>query len=66
VVSGRMIGGFGLIATPAEYGNSGVKTFLVNQDGVVFEKDLGPETTNLAAAVTNFNPDAGWTKADSN
>lgn len=66
VVGGRMIGGFGLIATPAEYGNSGVKTFLVNQDGVVFEKDLGPETSSLAAAVTSFNPDAGWTKVDSN
>ena len=66
VVSGRMIGGFGLIATPAEYGNSGVKTLLVNQDGVVFEKDLGPETTSLAAAVTSFNPDASWTKVDGN
>jgi hypothetical protein len=66
VVGGRMIGGFGLIATPAEYGNSGVKTFVVNQDGTVFEEDLGPETSTLAAAVTSFNPDAEWAKVDSN
>ncbi len=64
VVGGRMIGGFALIATPAEYGNSGVMTFIVNHDGAVFQKDLGPETSRLAANVTAFNPDATWRKVD--
>jgi hypothetical protein len=62
VVNGRMLGGFGLIAVPAEYGNSGVKTFVVNQDGVVFEKDLGDESAEKAAAIVKFDPDAGWAK----
>ncbi len=61
IVRGRMIGGFGLIAAPADYGNSGVKTFLVNQDGHVFEKDLGENTVRLARRITAFNPDTGWT-----
>jgi hypothetical protein len=62
IVRGRMIGGFGLIAAPAEYGNSGVKTFIVNQAGKVFEKDLGDNTTRLARRISSFNPDAGWTE----
>ena len=60
VVGGRMIGGFALIATPAEYGNSGVMTFIVNHDGVVFQKDLGPDTGRLAAEMSTFNPDPSW------
>ena len=64
VVGGRMIGGFALIATPAEYGNSGVMTFIVNHDGVVFQKDLGPDTAREAAQITAFNPDATWLKVD--
>ena len=63
VVNGRMLGGFGLIAVPAEYGSSGVKTFIVNQDGVVFEKDLGEETADEAATIKSFDPDASWAKA---
>lgn len=66
VVRGRMIGGFALIATPAEYGNSGVKSFIVNQDGVVFEKDLGPDSLNAAQRITVFNPDRSWTKVSAN
>ena len=62
VVNGRMLGGYGLIAVPAEYENSGVKTFIVNQDGVVFEKDLGDETAGEAAAIKSFDPDASWAK----
>jgi hypothetical protein len=62
VVNGRMLGGFGLIAVPAEYGNAGVKTFMVNQDGVVFEKDLGEETADAAGAIARFDPDASWAK----
>ncbi len=64
VVNGRMIGGFGLIAYPAEYGNSGIMTFLVNHDGVVFQKDLGPETEERASKIDAFAPDNGWTKVE--
>ncbi len=60
IAGGRMIGGFAMIATPADYGNSGVKSFIVNQDGKVFEKDLGEETANVAALIKAFNPDSGW------
>lgn len=63
IIKDRMIGGFALIATPAEYGNSGVMTFIVNQDGVVYEKDLGPETAREAARIKLFNPDKTWKKA---
>jgi hypothetical protein len=60
VVRGKMIGGFALVAYPAEYGNSGVMTFLVNHTGVVFQKDLGPRTEQLAERMTSFNPDQTW------
>jgi len=60
VVHGLMIGGFALVAWPAEYGVSGIMTFIVNQDGVVYEKDLGPTTGTLAKAMTRFNPDKSW------
>jgi Protein of unknown function (DUF2950) len=63
VVRDRMIGGFAAIAYPARYGNSGVMTFLVNHDGDVYEKDLGPGTAKLAPAITRFDPGAGWTRA---
>ena len=62
VVRGKMIGGFALVAYPAEYGNSGVMTFLVNHNGVVFEKDLGPHTARVAGRMTSFNPDQTWKK----
>jgi len=64
VVRGRMIGGFALVAFPAQYGASGVMTFLVNHDGVVYQKDLGPKTRALAQAMKKFNPDSTWTKPD--
>jgi hypothetical protein len=57
-----MIGGFALVAYPAEYGNSGVMTFLVNHTGVVFQKDLGPRTADIAERMTAFNPDQTWRK----
>jgi DUF2950 family protein len=60
LVHNLMIGGFALIAWPVEYGVSGIKTFLVNQDGLVFEKDLGPRTGALANATKTFNPDQTW------
>jgi len=57
-----MIGGFALVAYPAEYRNSGVMTFIVNHTGNVFQKDLGPDTAKLAERMTSFNPDQSWTK----
>jgi hypothetical protein len=56
----QMIGGFAIVAYPAEYGNSGVMTFLVNHDGTVCQKDLGPQTHALAEAITLFDPDSTW------
>jgi hypothetical protein len=60
VVDGKMIGGFALIAWPAEYAVSGLKTFVVNHNGVVFEKDLGANTAALAIRLLEFNPDSSW------
>jgi len=60
VVKGGMIGGFALVAWPAEYGVTGVKTFIVNHRGIVYEKDLGPTTAMLARQMTQFNPDKTW------
>jgi hypothetical protein len=57
---GSMIGGFALVAWPAEHGVSGVKTFVVNQDGVIYEKDSGPSTSSVAEAMTAFDPDNSW------
>ncbi|MTD93737.1 DUF2950 family protein [Hyphomicrobium sp. xq] len=62
VIGGRMIGGFGLVAAPAEYANSGVMTFIVDHNGVVFQRDLGAETARKAAAMEVFDPDGTWTK----
>jgi len=59
-VQGKMIGGFALVAYPAEYGVSGIKTFIVNQNGTVYEKDLGPMTTTVARQMVRFNPDKAW------
>jgi hypothetical protein len=64
VVKGEMIGGFALVAWPAEYGVSGVKTFIVNNRGIVYEKDLGPTTATLARQMTQFNPEKGWQPVD--
>lgn len=61
VQKGAMIGGFALIAYPAVYRVTGVKTFMVSHDGVVYEKDLGPKTSELAATIDQFNPDRTWT-----
>jgi hypothetical protein len=61
VVKGKMIGGFALVAVPAIYRVSGVTTFLVNQDGTVFQKDLGPDTGTIVQKMTKFDPDKSWT-----
>jgi hypothetical protein len=64
VVRGHMIGGFALVAYPASYGASGIMTFIVNQDGVVYQKDFGPKTAQAANAMKTYNPDRTWAEAD--
>lgn len=64
IVDGKLTGGFAFVAYPAEYRSSGVMTFVVNQSGVVYEKDLGPDTVKLAAAMTSYNPDSTWHGVD--
>ena len=61
VVKGIMIGGFALVAAPAEYDVTGVRTFIVSQDGVVYEKDFGPTTLDEFKKMERFNPDKSWT-----
>jgi hypothetical protein len=60
LVNGHMIGGFALVAFPAKYGISGIMTFIVNQDGIVYQKNLGPDTATIARRMVVFNPDKGW------
>jgi len=64
VVNGRMILGFSLAAYPARYGASGVMTFIVNHEGVIYEKDLGEDTAERVAAMTEYNPDETWTRCE--
>jgi hypothetical protein len=61
MVNGKMTNGFAFVAYPAQYGNSGVMTFIISQDGVLLQKDLGKNTTETATAMTMFDPDPGWT-----
>jgi hypothetical protein len=63
VVDGKMTGGFAFVAYPAQYRNSGVMTFIINQDGVLLQKDFGSAATQTAAAITEFDPDPSWTPA---
>ena len=60
VIQGKMVGGFALVAWPAEYRSTGVKTFIVSHDAIVYEKDLGPDTAKIAAAMKTYNPDKTW------
>jgi DUF2950 family protein len=60
MMSGDMNGGFALVAYPARYRNSGLMTFLVNQQGVIYEKDLGWRTTDIGMGMTSFDPDSTW------
>jgi hypothetical protein len=64
IIKEKMIGGFALVAYPAEYGDSGVMTFIVNQDGVAYEKDLGKDTEKIATAMKKFDPDKTWKKVE--
>ncbi len=65
VEKGHMTGGYALVAWPAKWGDTGVMTFIVDRDGIVYQKDLGEKTDAIARAMTAYNPDAGWTKAGS-
>jgi hypothetical protein len=62
IVDGKMTAGFAFVAYPAEYHSSGVKTFIVNRSGIIYEKDLGPDTSKLAEAMTAYDPDSTWHK----
>jgi hypothetical protein len=64
VANGKLIGGAGVVLYPARYGVSGVMTFICNLDGVVYQKDLGPATREIASSMTTYNPDSSWTKQD--
>ena len=64
IVHGKMIGGFAVVAHPARYGNTGVMTFIVNQDGVVYQKDLGRNTEKVEQKITEFDPDSTWRKVE--
>ena len=64
IVDGTMTGGFAFVAYPAVYRSSGVMTFVVNQSGVIYEKDLGPDTVKLATTITSYNPDSTWRRVD--
>jgi hypothetical protein len=60
IVDGHMTGGFAMVAFPATWGDSGVMTFVVNQNGIVFEKNLGPDTSSIARRITVYDPDRSW------
>jgi hypothetical protein len=64
VVGGRMIGGFSIIATPLQYGVTGIQTFLVSQSGVVYQRNLGPGSTAIAAGIKAYDPGPGWQKVE--
>jgi len=64
VIKGMMIGGFALIATPIEYRVTGVKTFIINNDGILYEKDLGPDSLKIAKTIERYNPDKTWHATD--
>jgi hypothetical protein len=60
MINSYMVAGYGLIAWPAEHGRSGVMTFIVNQDGVVYQRDLGKDGATIAAEMASFDPETGW------
>ena len=64
IVNGKMLGGFSVVAYPAVYRSTGVMTFIVNQDGIVYQKDLGPDTEKIANAMTEYDSDSTWKRVD--
>jgi hypothetical protein len=64
IANGKMVGGFAFVAYPAVYRSSGVMTFIVNQNGILYQKDLGPDTDKIAGAMTEYDPDSSWHRVD--
>jgi Protein of unknown function (DUF2950) len=64
LVNGRMVDGFAFVAYPAVYRSTGIMTFIVNQNGIVYQKDLGPDTERIANAMSEYDPDSTWERAD--
>ena len=62
VEDGAMTGGFAILATPVTYGDAGIMTFMISRERVVYQKDLGPKTTEIAASINSYDPDKGWTQ----
>ena len=63
-MNGEMTGGFALVAYPAEYLDSGVMTFIINQDGILYEQDLGEHTIEIASRIKEYDPDSNWRKVE--
>ena len=66
VINGNMIAGFAMLAFPADYGSSGIMSFIVNQQGTIYQKDLGPKTDQIAGKINEYNPDSSWRPVDRN
>jgi hypothetical protein len=64
IANGRMTGGFAILATPVKYGETGIMTFMISREGIVYEQDLGPDTVKLAASITEYNPDENWSPVE--
>jgi hypothetical protein len=64
IIHGHMLGGFGVVAYPAEYGKSGVMTFMVGADGIVYQRDFGDDTAKIGKTMTAYDPGPGWTKVE--
>lgn len=64
IINGNMIAGFGMLAFPADYGSSGIMSFIVNQQGTIYQKDLGPKTDQIAGKINEYNPDSSWEPVD--
>ena len=65
MVDGKLIGGFAVIAWPADYGNSGIMTFIMNHDGIVYQRDLGEDTEKIASSMSEYDPGPEWQKTGS-
>ncbi len=64
VIDGKMTGGFAILATPVKYGETGIMTFMISREGIVYEQDLGPDTLKLAASIQEYNPDENWSPVE--
>jgi len=64
IANGKMTGGFAILATPVRYAETGIMTFMISRDGIVYERDFGPDTTKLAASIQEYNPDENWSPVE--